>query len=229
MRGMDFSSWQSLLVSLVALALFALIGVGIRLVMMMTFQQRRERANRQINERLKTLMAAYKVLGGSFTGDLSVDPRHLRQSRMATPVGAGAGSEPADPADPGSDRARRIRDAVEAALADVILLGTDEQVRLAQRAALDLVEGRAVRTHELVVSLRDFVRHALDLAPIPSGLEIPLQGPTRPSGGGGGRTGYRGQAGHGGAGAMGGGAGGGVGMGMGATPTGSEAGRSDPR
>ena len=35
----------------------------------------------------------------------------------------------------GSDRARRIRDAVEAALSDIILLGTDEQVRLAQRAA----------------------------------------------------------------------------------------------
>lgn len=228
MRGMDFSSWQSLLVSLVALALFALIGVGIRLVMMMTFQQRRERANRQINERLKTLMAAYKVLGGSFTGDLSVDPRHLRQLRMGTPVAPEAVTEAGDAADLGSDRARRIRDAVEAALADVILLGTDDQVRLAQRAALDLVEGRAVRTHELVVSLRDFIRHALDLAPIPAGLEIPLQGPTRPSSGGG-RTGDRGQAGRGGAGALGGGAGGGIGMGMGATPAGDAADRFDPR
>jgi hypothetical protein len=226
---MDFSSWQSLLVSLVALALFALIGVGIRLVMMMTFQQRRERANRQINERLKTLMAAYKVLGGSFTGDLSVDPRHLRQLRTATPVAPPDGLEPAHPADPGSERARRIRDAVEAALADVILLGTDEQVRLAQRAAVDLVEGRTVRTHDLVVSLRDFVRHALDLAPIPSGLEIPMQGPTRPSAGGGGRTGDRGPSNRGGAGAMGGAAGGGIGMGMGATLAGDEAGRSEPR
>jgi type II secretory pathway component PulJ len=91
MRMMDFSSWQGILVSLVALALFALIGVGIRLVMMMTFQQRRERANRQINERLKTLMAAYKVLGGSFTGDLSVDPRHMRQLRRAGSGGVGMG------------------------------------------------------------------------------------------------------------------------------------------
>ena len=182
MRMMDFSSWQSVLISLVALALFALIGVGIRLVMMMTFQQRRERANRQINERLKTLMAAYKVLGGSFTGDLSVDPRHLRQLRRAAVTGEAALPETEEAE--GSDRARRIRDAVEAALSDIILLGTDDQVRLAQRAAVDLVEGRPVHTHELVVSLRDFIRQALDLAPIPAGLDIPVQGPNRPAGSG---------------------------------------------
>jgi hypothetical protein len=158
-----------------------------------------------------------------------VDPRHLRQLRMGTPVASEAVTEAGDAADLGSDRARRIRDAVEAALADVILLGTDDQVRLAQRAALDLVEGRAVRTHELVVSLRDFVRHALDLAPIPAGLEIPLQGPTRPSSGGGGRNGDRSQAGRGGAGALGAGAGGGIGMGMGASLAGDAADRSDPR
>jgi len=49
-------------------------------------QQRHARQNRQINERLKTLIAAYKTLGGSFTGDLAVDPRHLRDLRL----GAGA-------------------------------------------------------------------------------------------------------------------------------------------
>ena len=232
MRMMDFSSWQSVLISLVALALFALIGVGIRLVMMMTFQQRRERANRQINERLKTLMAAYKVLGGSFTGDLSVDPRHLRQLRRAAVTGEAALTETEEAE--GSDRARRIRDAVEAALSDIILLGTDDQVRLAQRAAVDLVEGRPVHTHELVVSLRDFIRQALDLAPIPAGLDIPVQGPTRPagSGGGAGRGGDRGRAGGGGGGGgggMGGGAGGGIGMGMGAGIAGGDAADSDPR
>ena len=229
MRGMDFSSWQSILVSLVALALFALIGVGIRLVLMMTFQQRRERANRQINERLKTLMAAYKVLGGSFTGDLSVDPRHMRQLRRSTAEGQDAdtaGAVPVEAGEEGSDRSRRIRDAVEAALSDIILLGTDEQVRLAQRAALDLVEGREVHTHELVVSLRDFVRHALDLGPIPTGLDIPVQGPARPaSGGGGARGGDRGRAG--GGGGMGGGGGGGIGMR--AAVVGGEAGEADPR
>lgn len=227
MRMMDFSSWQGILISLVALALFALIGVGIRLVMMMTFQQRRERANRQINERLKTLMAAYKVLGGSFTGDLSVDPRHMRQLRRVAATAETAAVEASEAE--GSDRARRIRDAVEAALSDIILLGTDEQVRLAQRAALDLVEGRPVHTHELVVSLRDFVRHALDLAPVPADLAIPVQGPTRPAGsGGGGRGGERGgRAGGGGGGGMGGGAGGGVGMGVGAGIAGGEAGGAD--
>ena len=218
-------------ISLVALALFALIGVGIRLVMMMTFQQRRERANRQINERLKTLMAAYKVLGGSFTGDLSVDPRHMRQLRRSGVTGSEAGTAGMPAAEAGeesSDRARRIRDAVEAALSDIILLGTDEQVRLAQRAALDLVQGRPVHTHDLVVSLCNFVRHALDLAPIPAGLDIPVQGPTRSANaGGGGRGGDRSRAGAGGG--MGGGAGGGIGMGMGATIAGGEAGGSDPR
>lgn len=212
MRGIDLSSWQGVLTSLLGLALFALIGVGIRLVMMMTFQQRQQRMNRQINERLKTLIAAYKVLGGSFTGDLAVDPRHMRDLRpTGTPdaVGDTDGAE-------GSDRSRRIRDAVEAALSDVILLGTDEHVRLAQRAARELVEGRPVHTHELVVSLRDFVRHALDLDPVPAGLDIPAQGPTRPStsGGGRGERGRAGGSGGGGGGGGGGGMGGGMGVGM---------------
>lgn len=182
MRGLDLSSWESFLITLLGLALFTLIAVGVRLVVMMTIQERRQRANRQINERLKVLIAAYKVLGGSFTGDLSVDPTHLRDLRRAR-AEAGAASGLGD--DEGSDRGRRIRDAVEAALSDVILLGTEDQVRLARRAALDLVAGRPVHTHELVVSLRDFVRKALDLDPIPADLDIPLQGPTRPSGSGG--------------------------------------------
>ncbi len=225
MRGFDFSSWESVVASLVGLALFALIGVGIRLVMMMTFQQRQQRMNRQINERLKTLMAAYKVLGGSFTGDLAVDPRHMRDVRRTAEPGAVV--DPEAEGAGGSDRSRRIRDAVEAALSDVILLGTDEQVRLAQRAARELVEGRPVHTHELVVSLRDFVRHALDLDPIPAGLDIPAQGPTRPSGSGGGRGGERGKAGGGeGGGGMGGGLGGG-GLSMG--PSGTTATDPDQR
>ncbi|MBJ7446344.1 MAG: hypothetical protein JHC81_02320 [Brevundimonas sp.] len=213
MRGIDLSSWESVVASLVGLALFALIGVGIRLVMMMTFQQRQQRMNRQINERLKTLIAAYKVLGGSFTGDLAVDPRHMRDLRRAqaeTNEGAAV-----DASASGSDRARRIRDAVEAALSDIILLGTEEHVRLAQRAALDLVEGRPAQMHELVVSLRDFIRHALDLNPIPAGLTIPAQGPSRPSGSGGGRGGGGQGGGGGGQGGGGGGMGGAMGGGMG--------------
>ena len=86
MRSIDLTSWHSLITTVVGLAFVTLLGVGIRLVLMMTIQQRRERVNRQINERLRTLIAAYKVLGGSFTGELSVDPTHLRDlRRRATP------------------------------------------------------------------------------------------------------------------------------------------------
>lgn len=223
-RNIDFTSWQSLLVTLIGLALFTLISIGIRLLMMVTIQQRRERANRQINERLKTLIAAYKVLGGSFTGNLTVDPRHL--SQMRRPPAAAEEGALADDEDTGNltgfDRPRRIRDAVEAALSDIILLGTEEQVRLAERAVTELVAGRPVHTHELVVSLRSFIREALDLAPIPPDLAIPMQGPARPSGSGGSRGKSErggqggGRGGGGGGGGMGGGVGGGMGMGSGA-------------
>jgi len=220
MRLFDFSSWQSIGTTLLGLCLVTLIGVGIRLIVMTTIQQRRERMNRQINERLRTLIAAYKTLGGSFTGDLMVDPRHLRDLRR--PAVTEADAEPAidlsgdeDGNDGGgSDRPRRIRDAVEAALSDIILLGTEEQVRLASRAAQELVEGRPVHTHALVTELRNFIREALDLDPVPADVTIPLQGPTRPSssGGKGGGSG-RGEGG-GGGGGRGGGGGMGGGMGM---------------
>ena len=210
MRIIDFSSWNSILGTMLGLGLITLIGVGVRLLVMFTVQQRRERMNRQINERLRTLIAAYKVLGGSFTGDLSVDPTHLRDLRRRDAPAADA-LPPLDlDAASGSDRTRRIRDAVEAALSDIILLGTDAQVRLAARAADELVSGRAVHTGELVVSLRDFIREALDLDPISPGLAIPRQGPARPSGSGGRGDGVR-QGGRGG-GSMG---GGGTGMGLG--------------
>lgn len=203
MRGIDFSSWQGVLSTLAGLVLITLLGVGIRLLVMQTLQQRRERENRQINERLRTLMAAYKTLGGSFTGELGVDPSHRRDLRQR--------EEAEGIAEPRSDRARRIRDAVEAALSDILLLGTDEQVRLAARAANEMAQGRPVHIHELVISLRDVVREALDLAPIPADLQIPPQGPTRPgaaSGGGKGRNDGDAKGGRA-------GAGGGMGAGMG--------------
>jgi hypothetical protein len=175
-RNLDFSSWQGLLSTLFGLAVITLIGVGIRLVAMQTVQQRRERENRQVNERLRTLIAAYKTLGGSFTGNLAVDPAHLRDLRART--GTGTGEDGAD-ALSGSDRARRVRDAVEAALSDIILLGTEEQVVLAARAATELAEGRLVHTHDLVISLRNFIRKVLDLEPVSSKVAIPRQGPAR--------------------------------------------------
>jgi hypothetical protein len=91
-RNLDFTSWPALLSTLLGLSVITLIGVAIRLLAMQTIQQRRERENRQINERLRTLIAAYKTLGGSFTGDLAVDPacavrQHSPRHRAAGKVG----------------------------------------------------------------------------------------------------------------------------------------------
>jgi uncharacterized membrane protein YgcG len=223
---MDFSSWQGVFTTLMSLAIFTLIGVGIRVLMMQTIQQRRERMNRQINERLRTLIAAYKTLGGSFTGQLTVDPTHLRELRTAAPA-ADAADAVAPDARVNSDRTRRIRDAVEAALADILLLGTEEHCRLAGQAASDMAAGRPIHTAELVVALRDFIRVALDLGPMPKDVTIPAQGPTRTQGsaggrgagrgggGGGGGGGGKGGGGGGGGGADGGGGGMGMGLGLG--------------
>ena len=78
---LDFSSWPALLSTVMGLLVATLVMVGVRLVFMQTMQRRRERENRQINERLKTLIAAYKTLGGSFTGQLQVSPAHMRDLR----------------------------------------------------------------------------------------------------------------------------------------------------
>ena len=225
MRNLDFSSWQGLLSTLLGLAVITLLGVGIRLLVMQTVQQRRERENRQINERLRTLIAAYKALGGSFTGDLAVDPTHLRDLRRkpagdAPDAGLAEGPEvlAAESELASSDRSRRIRDAVEAALSDIILLGTEEQVRLAAAAATELAAGRAVHTAQLVVSLRDFIRGVLDLDPMPADVSIPKQGPARPGaarGGGGKGEGSERERGGKQGGGMGGGAAAGAGMGLG--------------
>ncbi|WP_208277335.1 hypothetical protein [Massilia oculi] len=202
MRYMDFSSWQGAMTTIIGLAVFTLLGVGIRILMMQTIQQRRERMNRQINERLKTLIAAYRTLGGSFTGQLTVAPTHLRDLRER----AQSGEEGDGMAS--SDRSRRIRDAVEAALADILLLGTEAHCRLAAQAAADLAAGRPIHTAELVVSLRTFIRAALDLDPMPGEVMIPLQGPTRTQGGGGRAKGEGGGGGNRGGGGMDGGGGG---------------------
>jgi hypothetical protein len=210
LRSLDFSSLHALITTLLSLAVITLIGVGIRLLTMVTIQQRRERMNRQINERLRTLIAAYKTLGGSFTGNLTVDPAHRHDLRRQTEAPSTASAAPLDlgVADsPGSDRARRVRDAVEAALSDIILLGTDEQVRLAASAAHELANGKLVHTQELVVSLRAFIREALDLNPIPADLVIPIQGPALPTASGGRDKADKAE------GRQGGGAGGGMGMG----------------
>ncbi|WP_353233818.1 hypothetical protein [Diaphorobacter ruginosibacter] len=234
MRSMiDFSSWQSIVSTIAGLLVVTCLMMGVRLLFMQTMQKRRERQNRQINERLKTLMAAYKTLGGSFTGQLQVSPTHMRDLRgqQATGSEADESAEP-DSAITSSERQRRMRDAVEAALSDIILLGTEEQVRLAAQAAQDMAAGRSIHTRDLVISLRTYVRAALDLESIPADVRIPDQGPLRPasSGGASRKAGGGGSAGNesgGGAGGRGGGGGGqggggggmgalGMGMGMGA-------------
>jgi hypothetical protein len=182
LRNIDFSSWQSILLTVFGLIFVTLISIGVRLLMMMTVQQRRERMNRQINERLKVLIAAYKTLGGSFTGTLTVDPTHLRDLRRSSAsVDDLSAAETLDTQSASSARRRQIRDAVEAALSDIILLGTEQHVRLATAAIHELVLGHPVRTQELVVSLRAFIREALDLDPVPSDIVLPEQGPARPS------------------------------------------------
>ena len=162
----DFSSWQGFLGTIISLLVMTLLMIGIRLVFMQTIQRKRERENRQINERLRTLIAAYKTLGGSFTGDLTVDPRHKREQDAVQAAAPQAVRSELDLVeelqdhewgpvpDTIAERRRRTRDAVEAALSDIILLGTEEQVRLAAKAAQDMVDGRPVRLAALVHSLR---------------------------------------------------------------------------
>jgi uncharacterized membrane protein YgcG len=213
MRGMlDFSSWYAIFTTLFGLVLVSLVFVGIRLVFMQTFQRKRERENRQINERLKVLIAAYKTLGGSFTGVLTVDPAHLRDLRRDADTDE---ESEIDAVASASERRRRIRDAVEAALSDIILLGTEEQVRLAANAANEMVAGRNVEVAALVVSLRNFIRQALDLTPVPADMAVPNQGPLRVNAAGGGARRSGGAEARGGGRGGGGGAGGGAGMGVG--------------
>lgn len=96
MRGalFDFSSWSSILVTIMSLLLMTLLMMGVRLLFMQTIQKKRERENRQINERLRTLIAAYKTLGSSFTGNLTVSPVHLRDARTMTQAGERPEEEP---------------------------------------------------------------------------------------------------------------------------------------
>jgi hypothetical protein len=81
-----------------------------------------------------------------------------------------------------------------------------------------MAAGRPIHTADLVISLRAFVREALDLGPMPGDVTIPLQGPTRTQGGAGrgkGEGGGGGGAAKGGGGGGGGGGGMGMGLGMG--------------
>lgn len=110
MRFSDFSAWQGIFTALLSLTLITLIGVGIRVMMMLTPQAHQQRMNRQINKRLKARIAAHLVLGGSVTGNLTVNPAPLRDLRLRDlPDGPLAEPGSAATADtPGADRSRRI-------------------------------------------------------------------------------------------------------------------------
>jgi glucose uptake protein GlcU len=76
----DFSSWQALVSTLLGLVLVSLIAVGVRLLVMHTVQEHREPENRQINERLKTLIAADGGGGGTGRGaEHAADDHHDKE------------------------------------------------------------------------------------------------------------------------------------------------------
>ncbi len=78
------------------------------------------------------------------------------------------------------------------------------------------------------MSLRDFIRRVLNLEPVPVGLAIPRQGPTRPAAGGAKGGNARGEAGGGGKGGGGGAGGGGAAAGMGMMGVGAGLAADDP-
>ena len=141
---------------------------------------------------------------------MTVNPNHLRDLRVSVEEPEAKSTERSG--HESSDRPRRIRDAVEAALSDILLLGTEEQVRLAGQAAADMAAGRPIHTAELVVSLRNYIRMALDLEPY---FQFREYSPPRPceTSGSGARSG-KSEAGRERSGDRGGGAGGAGGMGM---------------
>ena len=120
------------------------------------------------------------------------------------------------------------RQAIEEALADLVLFGTPAQVERAAACARALVLGAPLDTAELARDLRADIRQQLGLDPLPARLDLPASGPGRAPRGGRGDGEGRGGGGGGGAGGagMGGGAGamgvGGLGIGLAAAEGGGE-------
>ncbi|MGV3771766.1 MAG: preprotein translocase subunit YajC [Verrucomicrobiales bacterium] len=147
MRFTDLSSWPLT----VATPLFvALILLFMRMFVMGRAQEKRQRANRQQTERLKSLVSAYRVLAGSF--------QPLRDGEI---IGEG---------DQG---------AIEAALSDILLFGSANQVAMAAECAHALVQGKLPPLAPLVNDLRRNLRVQLGLAPLDEALELPIPGPLR--------------------------------------------------
>ncbi len=64
---MNLANLGPLSLTLMASMVVAIVLLAIRVVVMQRVQQRRQRENRQETERLKSLVAAYRALAGSFT------------------------------------------------------------------------------------------------------------------------------------------------------------------
>jgi type II secretory pathway pseudopilin PulG len=129
----------------VALALLLM-----RVLVMGKAQEKRQRANRQQTERLKSLVSAYRVLAGSF--------QPLRESETIQDIDRGA---------------------IEAALSDILLFGSANQVAMAAACANALVDGDVPPLSALVTDLRRDLRAQLGLAPLDEALALPQPGPLR--------------------------------------------------
>jgi uncharacterized membrane protein YgcG len=68
------------LVTLISSLAVAVVLLGMRLFVMQRVQQRRQRENRQETERLKSLVAAYRSLAGSFTPALEDQSMQLEET-----------------------------------------------------------------------------------------------------------------------------------------------------
>jgi len=167
----------------------ALVLLLMRVFVMGRAQEKRQRANRQQTERLKSLVSAYRSLAGSFR-----------------PLSKGELIESGD------------HGAMEAALSDILLFGSATQVDMAAECARALVNGDVPPLEPLVTDLRRDLRMQLGLAPLDAALELPAPGPSRGgrSERKNGEAGNGTMAGRGGAGA-GGGVGGGMLLGSGAS------------
>jgi uncharacterized membrane protein YgcG len=148
MRFSEIGTWPFT----VGVPLFiALVLLLMRVFIMGRAQEKRQRANRQQTERLKSLVSAYRVLAGSFQ-----------------PIQAEA--ETLDEVD---------RSAMEAALSDILLFGSADQVAMAAVCAEAIIDGRAPPLEPLVTDLRRDLRMQLGLAPIDAALKLPVPGPVR--------------------------------------------------
>ncbi len=66
--------------TLIASLLVAVILLGLRVFVMQRVQQKRQRENRQETERLRSLVAAYRSLAGSFSSAVHTDRAQLEEA-----------------------------------------------------------------------------------------------------------------------------------------------------